>query len=90
MNWQLGGLVVIVPACCAEVPGFEPQDKEPKNFQNSSTETQLPLNRMRRKSRGCLKPQCPMLRLLQDAGRVQDSQPFISSLCLPLATGHIS
>ena len=52
---QLSGLVVEhLPA--ALKAGVQTQGREPKNFQYrlSSAETQQPVDRMRRKARGCL------------------------------------
>ena len=52
---QLSGLVVRMPACCAEGggsnPGWGAQDFQ---YRLSSAETQQPVDRMRRKARGCL------------------------------------
>ena len=52
---QLSGLVVRMPACCAEGggsnPGWGTQDFQ---YRLSSAETQQPVDRMRRKARGCL------------------------------------
>ena len=53
--YQLSGLVVRMPACCAEGggsnPGLGAQDFQ---YRLSSAETQQPVDRMRRKARGCL------------------------------------
>ena len=52
---QLSGVVVRMPACCAEGggsnPGWGAQDFQ---YRLSSAETQQPVDRMRRKARGCL------------------------------------
>ena len=54
-GWQLSGLVV---ECSPAALKAEVQTRggEPKNFQYrlSSAETQQPVDRMRRKARGCL------------------------------------
>ena len=53
--WQLSGLVVERRPVALKA-GVQTQDGEPKNFQYglSSAETQQPVDRMRRKARGCL------------------------------------
>ena len=52
---RLSGLVVRVPACCAEGGGLNPEwGAQDFQYRLSSAETQQPVDRMRRKARGCL------------------------------------